>query len=143
MSATTRATGPRASVALVHAPGEHRTDAPIDEARDATRRTRLANERTYLAWWRTGLTAFAVSIGSGKLVPELTSGSTWPFVVIGVAFAVLGIACCGYAYRRHHEVEAALRRGDFAGPDDRMVLTLSAVGAVLGVVVVVVLVAES
>jgi putative membrane protein len=45
---------------------------PFDEARDATRRTRLANERTYLAWWRTGLTAFAVSLGAGKLVPALT-----------------------------------------------------------------------
>lgn len=31
----------------------------FDEARDATRRTRLANERTYLAWWRTGLMSFA------------------------------------------------------------------------------------
>ncbi|HEX6762590.1 MAG TPA: DUF202 domain-containing protein [Gaiellaceae bacterium] len=27
---------------------------------DATRRTRLANERTYLAWWRTGLTVGVV-----------------------------------------------------------------------------------
>jgi len=24
---------------------------------DATRRTRLSNERTYVAWWRGGLTA--------------------------------------------------------------------------------------
>jgi putative membrane protein len=30
--------------------------ADVDKARDATRRTQLANERTYLAWWRTGLT---------------------------------------------------------------------------------------
>jgi uncharacterized membrane protein YidH (DUF202 family) len=34
----------------------------MDEGADAVRRTRLANERTYLAWWRTALTAFAVSI---------------------------------------------------------------------------------
>ena len=39
---------------------------------DSTRRTRLANERTYLAWWRTGLTTLAVAIGAGKIVPELT-----------------------------------------------------------------------
>jgi putative membrane protein len=127
----------------VHAPAEHRTDAPIDEARDATRRTRLANERTYLAWWRTGLTAFAVSIGSGKLIPELTSGTTWPYTVIGIGFAVLGIACCVYAYRRHHEVDAALRRGEFAGPDDRMVVAMSAIGALLGLVLVIVLLAQS
>jgi len=50
----------------------------VDEARDATRRTRLANERTYLAWWRTGLTNFAVSLAAGKLVPELSSGAAWP-----------------------------------------------------------------
>jgi putative membrane protein len=47
-------------------------EAPFDEARDATRRARLANERTYLAWWRTGLTALAVSFGAGKLLPALT-----------------------------------------------------------------------
>ena len=46
--------------------------ASFDEARDATRRTRLANERTYLAWWRTGLTTFAVSVAAGRLVPELS-----------------------------------------------------------------------
>ena len=127
----------------MHAPGEHPTDAPIDEARDATRRTRLANERTYLAWWRTGLTAFAVSIGSGKLVPELTTGTSWPYTVIGIGFAVLGIACCAYAYRRHREVDAALRRGEFAGPDDRMVTALSGIGALLGVVLVIVLLVQS
>jgi uncharacterized membrane protein YidH (DUF202 family) len=31
----------------------------LAEAVDASRRTRLANERTELAWWRTGLTALA------------------------------------------------------------------------------------
>jgi len=51
------------------------SDGPQNEAGDALRRTRLANERTYLAWWRTGLTAFAVGLGAGKLVPELSSGT--------------------------------------------------------------------
>jgi uncharacterized membrane protein YidH (DUF202 family) len=46
-----------------------------EEVVDATRRTRLAGERTYLAWWRSALAAFAVSLGVGKIVPELTSGS--------------------------------------------------------------------
>ena len=41
--------------------------AELDEARDAMRRTPLANERTYLAWWRTGLATFAVSFGAGRL----------------------------------------------------------------------------
>ena len=46
---------------------------------DATRRTRLANERTYLAWLRSALTALAVAIGAGKIVPGVTDGSSRPF----------------------------------------------------------------
>jgi putative membrane protein len=79
----------------------------LDEARDATRRTRLANERTYLAWWRTGLTTFAVSLAAGKLVPELSSGAAWPYEVIGVAFALVGLLFIAYAYVRQRRVEEA------------------------------------
>jgi putative membrane protein len=115
----------------------------FDEAGDATRRTRLANERTYLAWWRTGLTAFAVSIGSGKLVPALARGATWPYTAIGIGFAVVGLFCVAYAFWRYREVEEAVSRAEFAPPDDRLVALLSGVGAALGVVLVVVLLAES
>jgi putative membrane protein len=110
----------------------------FDEAGDATRRTRLANERTYLAWWRTALTAFAVSIGSGKLVPELASGATWAYTAIGIGFAAVGV-CSAYAFWRYREVEDAIRRGEFARPGDRLVAALSGLGAALGVLLVVVL----
>jgi putative membrane protein len=104
----------------------------LDEARDATRRTRLANERTYLAWWRTGLTALAVSFGAGRLVPELSGGPTWPFEAIGVAFAVIGIAFMAYGYVRHREVDAALVRGDYAALPTRVSVVFAGVGALLG-----------
>ena len=45
---------------------------------DATRRTRLANERTYLAWWRTGLAALGLSVAIGALLPALTPLSLGP-----------------------------------------------------------------
>jgi putative membrane protein len=46
---------------------------------DASRRTYLAGERTQLAWWRTGLTALAVALGVGRVVPELSkSAARWP-----------------------------------------------------------------
>jgi inner membrane protein YidH len=115
----------------------------FDEAGDATRRTRLANERTYLAWWRTALTAFAVSVGSGKLVPALASGSTWAYTAIGIGFAAVGVFCSAYAFWRYREVEDAIRRGDFAHPDESVVALLSGLGAVLGLLLVVVLVVES
>jgi putative membrane protein len=115
----------------------------FDEAGDATRRTRLANERTYLAWWRTGLTAFAVSIGSGKLIPAVASGTTWPYTAIGIGFAIVGVFCSGYAFWRYHEVEEAVSRGEFARPEERLVVLLSCLGSALGVLLVVVLLTES
>jgi putative membrane protein len=113
----------------------------FDEAGDATRRTRLANERTYLAWWRTGLTAFAVAIGSGKLVPAVATGTTWPYTAIGVGFAILGVFCSAYAFIRHREVEDAVRRGEFAQPDERFIALISVFAGALGVVLVIVLLA--
>jgi len=103
-----------------------------NEAEDALRRTRLANERTYLAWWRTGLTTFAVGLGAGKLVPELSSGAAWPFEVIGTAFGVVGIALILFAYVRQKRVEEAVARGDYAAFDLRAGLLFAAVGATLG-----------
>jgi putative membrane protein len=113
------------------------------ENRDATRRTRLANERTYLAWWRTGLTAIAVAFGAGKLVPEVAGGTQWPYEVIGIGFAVLGVGFIGYGFERQKRVEAALRRGDYAPVDPGVAFALTLVGLLLGVATILVLVVQS
>ena len=76
--------------------------------KDALRRTHLANERTYLAWWRTGLTAFAVALGAGKVVPALSDVRHWPYEVLGAGFAVLGLLFIAYASWRHREVQEAI-----------------------------------
>ena len=86
----------------------------VDEARDATRRTRLANERTYLAWWRTGLTALAVCVGVGRLVPSVSDSTHWPYEALGVGYGLLRIEFIVAGYLRTREVEAALDRGSFA-----------------------------
>ena len=88
------------------------------EVEDATRRTRLATERTYLAWWRSGLTALAVGLAAGKLVPE-PRGAAWPYEVLGIGYSLLGLAFIAYGYRRQRMVEAALRRGEWALLDER------------------------
>jgi inner membrane protein YidH len=105
----------------------------FDESGDALRRTRLANERTYLAWWRTGLTTFAVSLAAGKLVPELSSGAAWPFEAVGVAFGVVGVLFIAYAYVRQKAVEDALARGEYAPFEVRTALVFAALGVVLGI----------
>jgi putative membrane protein len=114
-----------------------------EEAGDAVRRTRLANERTYLAWWRTGLTAFAVSIGAGKLVPELSSGAAWPFELIGTAFGLVGIASIAFAYVRQKQVEEAVDRGGYAPLDPRASLVFAAVGVLLGLGTILIVLIES
>ena len=116
--------------------------ASSDEVRDASRRTRLANERTYLAWWRTGLTTFAVSLAAGKLVPELSSGASWPFEVIGIAFGVVGLLFIAYAYVRQKRVEESLARGDYAPFETRVALVFAALGLLLGVGTIVLIVAH-
>jgi putative membrane protein len=83
------------------------------EAWDAIRRTRLAAERTELAWWRTALTSIAVAVGVGRVVPELSGTTTeWPYVVVGVGFALYSVALFGYGSMRSRRVERAVDRGE-------------------------------
>ncbi len=87
------------------------------ETIDATRRTRLASERTELAWWRTGLTALAVALAVGRVVPSLSDSSLrWPYVVAGICFALYGVAVIAYGSVRRATVERALTAGRFPDP---------------------------
>jgi putative membrane protein len=103
----------------------------FDEHGDATRRTRLATERTYLAWWRTGFAAFAVSVGSGRLVPAVAGGPQALYSLDGVVFAVLGLILVGYGRWRAKEVDEAVSAGRYRRADAR-VLTLTASLASVG-----------
>ena len=117
--------------------------SPASAPNDAVRRTRLANERTYLAWWRTGFTAFAVSVGVAKIVPAITKGQRWPYTVLGAAFAVVGIVFIAYGLVRRNAVEAALERGDFANPDRQFLFAITLVGVLLGLGMLVLIVGSS
>jgi putative membrane protein len=113
----------------------------FEDVVDATRRTRLASERTYLAWWRSALAAWAVSIGVGKLIPDLTtSGKTFQFEVVGVGYAALGIAFIVYGFRRQRMMEAALLDGRFVPFEHRALMGFTAAGVVLGVATLAVIV---
>jgi len=104
----------------------------VNETRDASRRTRLANERTYLAWWRTGLTALAVCVALGRVVPGVSDVTAWPYQLVGAAYGLLGIAFMVVAHIRVRMVERAVDRGDFARMDERLSISLLVVGIVLG-----------
>ena len=109
---------------------------------DPTRRTYLAVERTYLAWWRTGLTCFAVGLGAGKVVPALTSGATWPYALIGTAFALLGVLCVVYAEVRRREVDRAARAGSYVSPHTAVTTAMVVTGTLLGLALMAVALSE-
>jgi len=72
-------------------------------------RTRLSNERTYLAWWRTGIAGVASGFAVGRVVPEVVEGRSWPYVAIGAALTAAGLLALVYGVVRYRELDAALR----------------------------------
>ena len=115
---------------------------PIDP-RDFTRRTLLANERTYLAWWRTGITAVATALAAARLVPEIARVKhVWPYTVLGVGYALIGVVCFAYGHIRRIQVDRAVRQGNFADLDHTVTLLISIGGTVLALALVALIIAE-
>jgi putative membrane protein len=111
---------------------------------DYSRRTLLANERTYLAWWRTGLTTLTVALAAARVIPELAgSGPRWPYTVLGIGFAGLGILCMAYGEYRREAVVRALKRGEFADVSTAVALTMSIGGVVLGAATLILIIVGS
>ena len=100
---------------------------------DAPRRTHLAAERTWLAWWRTGLAAAGGAIAIGRVLPELIDGTTWPYVVLGTGYGALALALMGAAAVRQARVRDALRRDAFEALSNGWLLAFTAAGMALTV----------
>ncbi len=108
-----------------------------------TRRTTLAGERTLLAWWRTGLTAIAVALGVGRLLPELEPKAThWPYALLGVAFSAYGIAMFVLGTRRMRAFDRRLGSHGARSSDDLLVTFFAGAGVVLGLGALAVIVAQ-
>ena len=115
---------------------------------DATRRTRLAAERTFLAWSRNGLTALAASLAAGKLAPDLAQRKNlhvdrWPYLIVGVGFAALGLAFMAFGYLRQRAIERALDEGRFARLEPTVSLVLTGLGLLLGIITLVAVIVEA
>ena len=112
-------------------------------AEGASRRTYLAEERTLLAWWRSGLAALAVALAVGRLLPALVdSDSTTAFVALGVGYAVLGLGMVVFGSIRERRVARALAVGSFAPLPPTVVIGLAAYLAVLAIATTVLVLAQ-
>jgi len=69
----------------------------------------LANERTFLAWIRTGLALLAAGVGLDTLSVPIGAR---PQRMIAVELIALGLCCTAAACVRWARTERAIRRGD-------------------------------
>jgi putative membrane protein len=105
---------------------------PTDPHGHPDYRFTLANERTLLAWLRTGLALVAGGVAVATYVPEL--GSRWGSAVVAVALVLTGLGVALAGYSRWRANEAAIRN-DEPLPASWLAPTVTA--AVAAVVVVV------
>ena len=111
---------------------------------EETIRLHQANERTMLAWLRTGiaLMAFGFAIArfglflrqialAGALAPHVTHslGSAW----LGAALVALGMVANVLATFRYASVRRAIERGDVGAPSGTLVYVMGATASLVGV----------
>jgi putative membrane protein len=125
-------------------PGSETTDAAKSAAElDQERRTSMAAERTWLAWWRTALGATAGALAVGRFAPKLLDVAAWPYVVLGCGYAALAIGLSIVGARRQRDLEQALRTGAHAPLRFRTVAVFTVGGVALTLLTVVLLLAQT
>ena len=132
-------------------PGSEHTDA-ADEPRpvltspsdlDQERRTSMAAERTWLAWWRTALGATAGALAVGRFAPQLLDVAPWPYIVLGCGYASLAVGLSIVGAQRQRELEHALRTGGHVPLRFRTVALFTVGGVALAVMTVVLVIAQT
>jgi putative membrane protein len=111
---------------------------------DAPRRTHLANERTFLAWWRSGLASMTVGFGVGKFGPAVGSDtSEWAYIALGASFVILGGVFVFYGLARRREITHALHDGRRIPSDEPWIAGFTIATLVLALGLLILLIASS
>jgi putative membrane protein len=118
-------------------------DATSPSELDQERRTSMAAERTWLAWWRTALGATAGALAVGRFAPKLLDVAPWPYVLLGCGYAALAVGLSLVGAKRQRDLEQALRTGTHAPLTFRTVAAFTAAGVALALLTVVLVIAQS
>jgi putative membrane protein len=89
---------------------DERRPAVSDERRpDPDTPSKLANERTYLAWLRTALALVAAGVAADRVLPA--GGIILARQVVGVTFILAGVLTAAFARSQWRAVDRAVRAG--------------------------------
>ena len=110
--------------------------APDQPAAHPDYRFTLANERTLLAWLRTGLALVAGGVAVATYAPDL--GVRWGSSAVALALVLTGLGTALAGYRRWRANEAAIVAGRPLPASWLVPAVAAAVGAVVVVVAVLV-----
>ena len=110
---------------------------------DQARRTSMAAERTWLAWWRSALAASAGALAVGRLAPEVLHVAPWPYILLGCGYAFLAVGLLVTGAQRQRELERALRTGGHMPLRFRTVGVFTVGGVLLALVTIVLVIAQT
>src|SRR6478735_581892 len=118
--------------------------APVPPSEiDQARRTSMAAERTWLAWWRSALAASAGALAVGRFAPEVLQVAPWPYILLGCAYGALAVGLLITGAQRQRELEIAMRTGGLGPLSFRTVGVFTVGGVVLAVMTVVLVIAQT
>ena len=116
-------------------------EPPAEERRfpDASRRTYFAEERTLLAWWRSGMAAAAVAIGIGAVLPGLGDAPKARFEALGIGYGLLALILVIGGSVREGQARRALATNTFTFVPGWLITVITGYITVLVVLTVVAL----
>lgn len=89
-------------------------------------RTHLANERTFLAWFRTGLTLVALGVAAAHFLSPATLTGVRLIPLFSTLVVGLGVALVAVGAVRYHRARMQIDAGDFRHAELTVVLTSAA-----------------
>ncbi len=105
--------------------------ASTQPSTDPSRRTRFAEERTLLAWWRTGIGAAAVAVAVGGILPELSDVSKDRALALGAAYGLFALMFVVGGSYRDYLSRKALEEGSFADVSPKAVTAITVYASAL------------
>ncbi len=89
-------------------------DKPPSHSSDPLRRTQFAEERTLLAWWRTGIATAGVALAVGGILPKLSNVARDRALALGVGYGILALVFIVGGSIRDSLSRKALESGSFS-----------------------------